>query len=193
MPERGRSIGTPLRRRPRSPAPRRRSTIAKNCAIDPLDNAARSARVYVLKHRGPRKRRGNRSNPEARAVVVLAGNGGGTIPGTDAEYGGNTVGDGHWSRQQCRRPLRRQPAHAGCRAHDRGAAEQSVRRSGHRGPAESFAGSDGALGRGADGCASGCRRFGVWRISPHATGHHPQRQTSRRRSPLIPSRSPHAF
>ena len=47
----------------------------RTCPIDPLDNATQSDRVYVLKHRGPRKRRGSRSNPEAKADVGFAGNG----------------------------------------------------------------------------------------------------------------------
>ena len=49
--------------------------ILEHCLAYPLDTVSRCCRVYVLKHRGPRKRRGDRSNPDAKAEVGLAGNG----------------------------------------------------------------------------------------------------------------------
>src|SRR5215213_3232648 len=46
---------------------RRRSLACfDDCSPLPIDIQTQSDRVYVLKHRGPRKRTGGRSNPEVR-------------------------------------------------------------------------------------------------------------------------------
>jgi hypothetical protein len=54
--------------------------------------------VYVLKHRGPRKRTCGRSNPEARQKLDSPETADRRLPGTDPVDGGNTaLGDGQWS------------------------------------------------------------------------------------------------
>ena len=58
----GAAIGTQLTA---ESLPGASSPFPRNCPTAPLDNVSRSCRVYVLRHRGPRKRGGNRSNPEA--------------------------------------------------------------------------------------------------------------------------------
>ena len=50
-------------------------------------------RVYVLKHRGPRKRTGGRSDPEARQKLGSPATADRRLPGTDPIDGGNTA---HW-------------------------------------------------------------------------------------------------
>ena len=57
--------------------------LCENCSPQPIDIQTQSYRVYVLKHRGPRKRTCGRSNPEARQKSDSPETADRRLPGTD--------------------------------------------------------------------------------------------------------------
>ena len=122
----------------------RRRRWSGNCSHHPIDIQTQSDRVYVLKHRGPRKRTGGRRNPEARQKLGAPATAARRLPGTDPVGGGNTA---LWRRSvvggsnAADRAIDNRHVSSGDRALDRGAAEQSVWHSGHRDPTDLSAGS----------------------------------------------------
>src|SRR5215212_2528658 len=83
----------PASRAPSGGGRKRSLRCSENSSHHPIDIQTQSDRVYVLKHRGPRKRTGGRSNPEARQKSDSPETADRRLPETDLVGGGNAA---HW-------------------------------------------------------------------------------------------------